>query len=157
MTTKSLSKFDSIYRNILLGKFFTKGWGNPQNMKRYLLLLMICYLRFWFVRIFQFRKIISNRETCKALVQSNYPVYIDSKIEQNSSFSVYDGHLLSPLVQFLPDLVPKEAQIARFQLILPNQWANNSIKPMCLHFAGTGDHVNKTQYSNKLIANFVNF
>lgn len=103
---------------------------------------------FRFFRIFQFRKIISNRETCKALVQSNYPVYIDSKIEQNSSFSVYDGHLLSPIVQFLPDLVPKEAQIARFQLVLPNQWTNNSIKPMCLHFAGTGDHVNKTEYSN---------
>ena len=30
-----MSKFDVLYRRILLTKFFTKGWGNPDNLRRY--------------------------------------------------------------------------------------------------------------------------
>lgn len=33
-TAASISRIDQIYRNILLSKFFVKGWGDPENMKR---------------------------------------------------------------------------------------------------------------------------
>lgn len=29
------SKLDAIYRSLLLTKFFTKGWGKPENLQRY--------------------------------------------------------------------------------------------------------------------------
>ena len=29
-----MSKFDSLYRKFLLTKFFTKGWGKPEHMRR---------------------------------------------------------------------------------------------------------------------------
>lgn len=78
------------------------------------------------------------------MVSSDYPIYIDKQIEHNSNYDVFEGHFMSPLVQYLPELVPKESQIARFQLILPtkwNDWPNKGLKPLCLHLAGTGDHV----------------
>lgn len=30
----SASRLDAVYRSILLTKFFTKGWGKPENLKR---------------------------------------------------------------------------------------------------------------------------
>ncbi|XP_054158242.1 protein ABHD18-like [Oppia nitens] len=119
-----ISKVDSIYRTILLSKFFTRGWGHPEYMKK----------------IFKFRKIISNRQTCQGLVANDHLIYIDSQTEHNSTYDVFEGHFMSPLVQYLPELVPKESQIAKFQLILPKQWPQSGLKPVCLHLAGTGDH-----------------
>jgi hypothetical protein len=29
------SRLDHVYRSILMTKFFTKGWGKPENLKRY--------------------------------------------------------------------------------------------------------------------------
>jgi hypothetical protein len=43
----------------------------------------------------------------------------------------------------LPGIVPEEAQNAHFQMILPNKWPEENYKPVCLHLAGTGDHVNR--------------
>ncbi|XP_076319533.1 protein ABHD18 [Tachypleus tridentatus] len=118
-----MSKLDVVYRSILLTKFFTKGWGNPEKLKR----------------LFEFRKTISNRETCQHLVSPDYPVYID-KAEEYPQYKVLDGHFLSPLVHHLPGVVPKESQIARFQVLLPKEWPADSLRPVCLHLAGTGDH-----------------
>lgn len=42
---------------------------------------------------------------------------------------------------YLPGLVPKAAQEAHFQLLLPLKWPDDNFKPVCVHFAGTGDHV----------------
>ncbi len=75
------------------------------------------------------------------MVSSDHQIYIDSQIEHNSCYDVFEGHFMSPLVQYLPELVPKESQIARFQLITPRNWSHNRLKPVCLHLAGTGDHV----------------
>lgn len=119
----SLSKLDSIYRSIVLSKFFTKGWGKPENLKR----------------LFAFRKIISNRETCRHLVDQDYPVVID-KVEKHPHYKILDGHLLSPFVNHLPEVVPEESRIARFQILLPNIWSTEPLRPICLHLAGTGDH-----------------
>jgi len=30
-----MSRLDHLYRSLLLTKFFTKGWGKPENLKRY--------------------------------------------------------------------------------------------------------------------------
>lgn len=34
-TPFNMSRFDQLYRRILITKFFTKGWGKPDNLKRY--------------------------------------------------------------------------------------------------------------------------
>ncbi|KAG8183714.1 hypothetical protein JTE90_002781 [Oedothorax gibbosus] len=119
----SLSKLDAIYRSIMLAKFFTKGWGKPENLKR----------------LFTFRKIVSNRDTCRHLVDSDYLVVID-KVEKQSNYQILDGHMLSPFVNYLPEVVPEESRIARFQILLPNTWPSEPLRPVCLHLAGTGDH-----------------
>uniref|UniRef100_A0AC11D9G0 Uncharacterized protein n=1 Tax=Ovis aries TaxID=9940 RepID=A0AC11D9G0_SHEEP len=56
-----VSKLDILYRRLLLTKLFIRGWGRPEDLKR----------------LFEFRKIIGNRERCQNLVSSDYPVYID--------------------------------------------------------------------------------
>ncbi|UXI22148.1 hypothetical protein NH340_JMT08091 [Sarcoptes scabiei] len=130
---QTISRLDTIYRNILLSKFFVKGWGDPENMKK----------------IFKFRKIISNRETCRKLVNEKHPIYIDRKIEENEHYKLFEGHFQSPLQQYLSDLIPIESHTAYFQLIVPKNWSNlnrepnsrtRSLKPICLQLAGTGDH-----------------
>ncbi|KAH9399755.1 hypothetical protein TYRP_017747 [Tyrophagus putrescentiae] len=124
-SSAAISRLDTIYRNILLSKFFVKGWGNPENMKK----------------IFKFRKIISNRNTCQHLVSSDHPVYIDRKVEQTEHYKLYEGHFWSPLVDYLHDLVPKESHRAHFQLIVPTKWPSDYLRPLCIQLAGTGDHV----------------
>lgn len=42
---------------------------------------------------------------------------------------------------YLPGLVPKESIEAHFQVILPLKWRDEKYKPICVHLAGTGDHV----------------
>uniref|UniRef100_A0A8C0IUW3 Uncharacterized protein n=1 Tax=Chelonoidis abingdonii TaxID=106734 RepID=A0A8C0IUW3_CHEAB len=56
-----VSKLDILYRRLLLTKLFIRGWGRPDDLKR----------------IFEFRKIIGNREKCQKLVSRDYPVFID--------------------------------------------------------------------------------
>lgn len=41
----------------------------------------------------------------------------------------------------MPGLVPKESLNAHFQMILPLKWKDEKYKPLCVHLAGTGDHV----------------
>lgn len=83
---------------------------------------------------------MSNRETCSKLVPKDYPVEI-TKETQTSDCQIIEGKFLSPLELYLPGLVPEAAKDAHFQLILPNKWKDEDYKPVCLHLAGTGDHV----------------
>lgn len=117
------SRLDAVYRSILLTKFFTKGWGNPENLRR----------------IFEFRKVVANREACYNLIPSNYPVNI-TKDEEWSDCHVLEGHFQSPFDYHLPGIMPEETKTAHFQMILPKKWTSHKIKPICLHLAGTGDH-----------------
>ncbi|XP_043487647.1 protein ABHD18 isoform X5 [Polistes fuscatus] len=117
------SRLDAVYRSILLTKFFTKGWGNPQNLKR----------------IFEFRKVIANRETCYNLIPRNYPINI-TKDEQWSDCHVIEGSFTSPFDRYLSGMMPEKIKTAYFQVILPHKWDSDKIKPICLHLAGTGDH-----------------
>ncbi|XP_046748361.1 protein ABHD18 isoform X4 [Diprion similis] len=117
------SRLDAVYRSLLLTKFFTKGWGKPENLKR----------------IFEFRKIVANREACCNLIPTNYPVTI-TKDEEWSDCHILEGSFQSPFDQNLPGLMPEETRTAHFQVVLPRKWESQQVKPICLHLAGTGDH-----------------
>uniref|UniRef100_A0A0K8TRX4 Protein ABHD18 n=1 Tax=Tabanus bromius TaxID=304241 RepID=A0A0K8TRX4_TABBR len=117
------SRLDGLYRKLLITKFFEKGWGKPENLKR----------------LFEFRKVISNREACTRLVPDDYPVQI-TKTEKTSECTILEGNFFTPLEFHLPGLVPKASKKAHFQVLLPNKWRDERFKPMCIHLAGTGDH-----------------
>nr|CAG4637122.1 EOG090X08BF [Ceriodaphnia reticulata] len=118
------SKLDRVYRNLVLSKFFVRGWGNPENIKR----------------LFDFRKIVSDREKCQGLVDSQHKVTI-VKEEDHKHYTILNGHFQSPFAYHLPGLVPEESETAHFQILLPKQWKwSNGHKPMVVQLAGTGDH-----------------
>lgn len=117
------SRLDAVYRSILLTRFFTKGWGSPQHLKR----------------IFEFRKVIANRETCYNMIPREYPVTI-TKDEEWSDCHVIEGCFRTPFDEHLPGIMPEEAVTAHFQMVLPRKWSSHKVKPVCLHLAGTGDH-----------------
>ncbi|XP_033071119.1 protein ABHD18 isoform X3 [Trachypithecus francoisi] len=125
-----VSKLDILYRRLLLTKLFIRGWGRPEDLKR----------------LFEFRKMIGNRERCQNLVSSDYPVHID-KIEEQSDCKILDGHFVSPMAHYVPDIMPIESVIARFQFIVPKEW-NSKYRPVCIHLAGTGDHMASLAVSN---------
>lgn len=117
-----VSKLDVLYRKLLLTKLFIRGWGKPEDLKR----------------IFEFRRIIGNREKCQTLVSKDYPVFID-KVEEQSDCKILEGHFISPLAHYVPGILPVESLVARFQFITPRRW-NSKHRPVCIHLAGTGDH-----------------
>ncbi|XP_063046791.1 protein ABHD18 [Engraulis encrasicolus] len=116
-----VSRLDVIYRRLLLTKLFIQGWGKPEDLKR----------------IFEFRKLIGDREKCRHLVPKDYPVYID-KVEDESDCKIHNGHFISPLEEIVPGVLPAESVKARFQFIVPKKWRKHH--PVCIHLAGTGDH-----------------
>ncbi|KAM4733007.1 protein ABHD18 isoform 1-T3 [Anableps anableps] len=116
-----VSRLDVFYRRLLLTKLFIGGWGKPEDLKR----------------IFEFRKIIGDREKCKTLVPVDYPVYIN-KTEELTDCHIHDGFFISPLEHLVPGILPPEAVKARFQFIVPKRWQKN--RPVCIQLAGTGDH-----------------
>ncbi|KAF4092508.1 hypothetical protein AMELA_G00021770 [Ameiurus melas] len=116
-----MSRLDVLYRRLLLTKLFIRGWGKPEDLKR----------------IFEFRKIIGDREKCKNLVPRDYPVFID-KVEDHSDCRIHSGHFISPLEHVVPGILPAESVKASFQFIVPKKWKQH--RPVCVHLAGTGDH-----------------
>ncbi|XP_072717190.1 protein ABHD18 isoform X2 [Ciconia boyciana] len=128
-----VSKLDVLYRKLLLTKLFIRGWGKPEDLKR----------------IFEFRKIIGNREKCQTLVSKDYPVFID-KVEEQSDCKILEGHFISPLAHYVPGILPVESLVARFQFIIPRRW-NSRHRPVCIHLAGTGDHTSFTFFNSSLL------
>ena len=94
-----VSRLDLIYTKLIYTKFFSKGWGKPDNLKR----------------IFEFRKLISNRESCMQLVNPNHPITIDD-IKEETDCNILNGHFTSPMVEYFPDMLPKESHTAYFQV-----------------------------------------
>lgn len=43
----------------------------------------------------------------------------------------------------LPDVVPELVKEAYFEILIPKRWNLYPYKPICIHFAGTGDHVSR--------------
>lgn len=93
-----------------------------------------------YFRVFQFRKVISSRESCFKLVPRDYPVEITKK-EIGAESTLIEGQFKTPMELHMPGVVPEESQQAHFQLLIPNKWKNEKHKPICIHLAGTGDHV----------------
>lgn len=117
-----VSKLDVLCRRFLLTKLFIQGWGKPDDLRR----------------LFEFRKMIGNREKCQQLVPKDYPIFID-KVEEQADCKIMDGHFVSPLDHYLPGIMPVECVNARFQFIIPKEW-KGKYRPVCVHLAGTGDH-----------------
>lgn len=88
---------------------------------------------------------MSDRETCSKLVPHDYPVEVTHE-EETSDCRIIEGKFISPFELYLPGLVPEEAKDANFQMILPKKWKEDDYKPVCLHLAGTGDHVGLTYF-----------
>jgi len=131
MSSYGLSRFDFIYRSLLLTKFFTKGWGKPDDLKR----------------IFSLRRRLANRATAGSLLSQtrlaeDYPVVL-TKEEKRNDHIILEGHFITPVVKHLPGLLPKESEKAHFQAVLPVEWprgSSNRFQPVVIQYAGTGDH-----------------
>ncbi|XP_030746322.1 protein ABHD18 isoform X2 [Sitophilus oryzae] len=113
-----VSYLDVVYRKILLTKFFTRGWGNPDDLRR----------------LFNFRKIISNRSTCYNLVPKDYPIKITNS-HVHANCRVIEGRFRSPFAKHLPGITPSEVHDAVFQMIIPLKWPDDKFKPVCIHLA----------------------
>ncbi|KAH3832329.1 hypothetical protein DPMN_105614 [Dreissena polymorpha] len=124
-TTKEwviMSRLDWFWRWFIVTKIYTKGWGNPEDLKRIVLL----------------RKQLGNRESLERVLPKDYPVYID-KETVSADGRLLEGHFLCPVNEHCPGIMPKEVETARFEMLLPNKWKTD-LHPMCLHMGGTGDH-----------------
>lgn len=62
------------------------------------------------------------------------------QVVKRSDCRIIEGKFKTPLAEYLPGLIPQDVQDAFFQMVLPLEW-KSSYKPMCIHLAGTGDHV----------------
>lgn len=71
-----------------------------------------------------------------------------NKEETWKDCKIVEGKFRSPLALHLPDIVPHQVQDAYFQMVLPLKWKSTKHKPICIHLAGTGDHVNIIHYCN---------
>lgn len=67
--------------------------------------------------------------------------FLTTQEEKYSDYQVIEGKFLTPFELYLPGLVPDAAKYASFQMLLPLKWPDERFKPVCVHFAGTGDHV----------------
>ena len=120
-----MSIVDQVYRSFVIQKFFSRGWGSPDTLKR----------------LFDFRKVMSNRESCLKLVDPNHKFVIDKvQLDETGECKLIDGHFRSPFADHLPGLLPEVAETAFFQLVVPADNYKCSDKPICIHMAGTGDH-----------------
>lgn len=123
----SISRIDQVYRSLVLSKFFSKGWGNAENMKK----------------LFLFRKLVSDREMCQTLVDRHPHIIIDKvELEETGDIQLINGHFESPLVKHLPGLLPKVSETAHFQMVVPTKWTTPD-RPVVIQMAGTGDHVGR--------------
>lgn len=116
------SRLDQIYRSVILTKFFTKGWGHPDTLKK----------------ILSLRKILSVRENVPAYLTTNSRFTL-TKEEKQDGCTLIDGYFESPLAVILPDVLPRECARAHFQAVLPEVWPGPR-RPVVLQLAGTGDH-----------------
>lgn len=126
------------------------------------------------------RKIVANKEQCNNLVRKNYEIKLGPAVESNGLYTVHEGKLvivlfffvfvfdfqleisftlyhilylgsfISPMVEYLGDLIPKESHEAKFQMILPKKWKHSKLKPVVIHLAGTGDHVSSNDFVSKM-------
>jgi len=116
------SRIDQVYRSVLLTKFFTRGWGSPENL----------------LKIIRLRKELGNRETAQSYFGRQTKIHLTKEGKEDGCV-VIDGEFESPMSSILPGLLPPESRMAKFQAVLPEKWEGGE-RPLVFHFAGTGDH-----------------
>ena len=127
----NISKFDVVYRSLLLSNFFTKGWGKPEDLKN----------------IFELRRKLGRRDLAKTYVDPNHPVVIT--LDKNKGdHRLLEGYFYTPFASYLPDLLPPESEKAYFQAILPaEQNRKGRLNPVCgenfIHFCDNVFQFNK--------------
>lgn len=92
----------------------------------------------YFILLFVFLLLVCSHIACQLAFLIHH-----LQDEVWSDYRVLEGHFRSPLDVHLPDIMPEEVKKAHFQIILPTTWQEENYKPVCLHLAGTGDHVSK--------------
>ena len=113
--THKISKFDVVYRSLLLSNFFSKGWGKPEDLKS----------------IFEFRRKLARRDLAKTYVDPNHPITITLD-KDKGDHRLLEGYFQSPFVNYLPNLLPKESEKAYFQAVLPvKQPSKGRLNPIC--------------------------
>lgn len=60
---------------------------------------------------------------------------------KHAGFQVIEGCFKSPVDLYLTDSLVPEIKEVFFQMVLPNKWPSPDFRPLCIHLAGTGDHV----------------
>ena len=91
--------------------------------------------KFFFVN---FRRQLGKRSVALTFVDKDHPVTI-TRQELKSDHKVIQVYFTSPFAQYLPDLLPEESVKAHFQVVLPLEWPTTGYRPMCIHYAGTGE------------------
>ncbi|UYV63316.1 C4orf29 [Cordylochernes scorpioides] len=124
MAMRPLSKLDSAYRSILLSKFFGRGWGKPDHIKKLL----------------KYRVFFADRHKSPQLLDHECSFQI-KKVESTMEHVLYEGQFVSPLAHLMPDVLPPESHLAHFQILQPARPPHGKLRPLCLHLAGTGDHL----------------
>lgn len=82
---------------------------------------------------------VLDRGHCSILLSKHlHPVTV-KKVRSFPQGVVYEGRFNSPLTTLAPGVLPKESEVARFEMILPHNWKTMA-KPIYIHLAGTGDH-----------------
>jgi hypothetical protein len=69
-------------------------------------------------------------------------------VESNSEYHLYEGNFISPFVRYMGDMLPQECHKATFQMVVPVKWKHEKHRPVCIHLAGTGDHVSFHYFPN---------
>lgn len=133
MSLAEASRLDTIYRSILLSKFFTRGWGKPNTLEK----------------VIKLRKEFGDRTLAHKYFDSlDVPVKLTKQQTQDGCV-IIDGEFRSPICDMLPGVLPPESEVAYFQAVLPEKWKNKADdktnwveghRPLVLQFAGTGDH-----------------
>lgn len=131
----STSRIDLVYRRLIVTKFFSRGWGRPEDMQE----------------LMRLHKLLTNRRTAQTLVNPNHPVTVEQKVKTDS-YTIFEGHFRTPLYDHAPQLAPNPVRTARFEIIVPSRlhlkekkkhsafFSTRHMKPACIHLAGTGDH-----------------
>jgi len=118
------SRLDHLYRSILLTKFFTRGWGNPDHLEQ----------------IIKLRKLVGDRRTAPTEYLKDYKKkFTITKEEKTEDAILLTGYFPTPVTSYLPDICPPEIKKAHFQVVIPRDTPTGP-KPLVLQFAGTGDH-----------------
>ena len=65
--------------------------------------------------------------------------------------TIMEGQFPSPLEKHLPHVLPERSKMAYFKAVLPRRYLSGDYRPVCIHLAGTGDHVSQHSFVIKLI------